>query len=51
LPSGLPFGLQITAEHYRDQALLDVAAIFEREHPWRRTAPGYETLDSVLDLV
>jgi Asp-tRNA(Asn)/Glu-tRNA(Gln) amidotransferase A subunit family amidase len=50
LPSGLPFGLQITAEHYRDQALLDVAAIFEREHPWRRTAPGYETLDSVLDL-
>ena len=51
LPSGLPFGLQITAEHYRDQALLDVAAIFEREYPWRRTAPGYETLDTELDLV
>jgi Asp-tRNA(Asn)/Glu-tRNA(Gln) amidotransferase A subunit family amidase len=50
LPSGLPFGLQITAEHYRDQALLDVASIFEREYPWRRTAPGYETLDSVLDV-
>jgi Asp-tRNA(Asn)/Glu-tRNA(Gln) amidotransferase A subunit family amidase len=51
LPSGLPFGLQITAERYRDQALLDVAAIFEREYPWRRTAPGYETLDAALDLV
>ena len=50
LPSGLPFGLQITAEHYRDEALLDVAAIFEREYPWRRTAPGYETLDTALDL-
>lgn len=51
LPSGLPFGLQITAEHYRDLALLDVAALFEREYPWRRTAPGYETLDTVLDVV
>jgi Asp-tRNA(Asn)/Glu-tRNA(Gln) amidotransferase A subunit family amidase len=51
LPSGLPFGLQITAEHYRDQALLDVAAIFEREYPWRRTAPGYETLDALVDLI
>jgi Asp-tRNA(Asn)/Glu-tRNA(Gln) amidotransferase A subunit family amidase len=50
LPSGLPFGLQITAEHYRDEALLDVAAIFEREYPWRRTAPGYEALDAALDL-
>jgi Asp-tRNA(Asn)/Glu-tRNA(Gln) amidotransferase A subunit family amidase len=51
LPSGLPFGLQITAEHYRDEALLDVAAIFEREYPWRRTAPGYEALDTVLDVL
>jgi Asp-tRNA(Asn)/Glu-tRNA(Gln) amidotransferase A subunit family amidase len=51
VPSGLPFGLQITAEHYRDEALLDVASIFEREYPWRRTAPGYETLDTVLDLI
>jgi Asp-tRNA(Asn)/Glu-tRNA(Gln) amidotransferase A subunit family amidase len=50
LPSGLPFGLQVTAEHYRDDALLDVAAIFEREYPWQRTAPGYEALDTVLDL-
>lgn len=51
LPSGLPFGLQVTAEHYRDEALLDVADIFEREYPWRRTAPGYETLDTALDLI
>jgi len=50
LPSGLPFGLQITAERYRDDALLDAADIFEREYPWERTAPGYETLDTVLDL-
>jgi Asp-tRNA(Asn)/Glu-tRNA(Gln) amidotransferase A subunit family amidase len=51
LPSGLPFGLQITAEHYRDDALLDVADIFEREYPWQRTAPGYDSLDTVLELV
>ncbi len=50
LPSGLPFGLQVTVEHYRDEALLDVADLFEREYPWRRSAPGYETLDAALDL-
>lgn len=50
LPSGLPFGLQVTLEHYRDEALLDVADIFEREYPWQRTAPGYETLEAALDL-
>jgi Asp-tRNA(Asn)/Glu-tRNA(Gln) amidotransferase A subunit family amidase len=50
LPSGLPFGLQVTLEHYRDEALLDVADLFEREYPWRRSAPGYETLDASVDL-
>ncbi|MGC2167955.1 MAG: amidase [Acidimicrobiales bacterium] len=50
LSSGLPFGLQITVEHYRDEALLDVADVFEREYPWRRTAPGYESLDVALGL-
>jgi Asp-tRNA(Asn)/Glu-tRNA(Gln) amidotransferase A subunit family amidase len=50
LPSGLPFGLQITVEHYRDEALLDIADVFEREYPWRPTAPGYESLDIALDL-
>jgi Asp-tRNA(Asn)/Glu-tRNA(Gln) amidotransferase A subunit family amidase len=51
LPSGLPFGLQATAERYHDERLLDVAAIFESEYPWRRTAPNYESLDALLDLV
>ena len=51
LPSGLPFGLQATAERYHDERLLDVAAIFESEYPWRRTAPNYDGLDALLDLV
>jgi amidase/aspartyl-tRNA(Asn)/glutamyl-tRNA(Gln) amidotransferase subunit A len=51
LPSGLPFGLQATAERYHDERLLDVAAIFEAEYPWRRTAPNYESLDAILDLI
>lgn len=50
LPSGLPFGLQVTAERYHDERLLDVATIFESEYPWRRTAPNYESLDAILDL-
>ena len=51
LPTGLPFGLQITAEHYHDYRLLDIAALMEAAYPWTRTAPGYESLDTVLDLV
>jgi amidase/aspartyl-tRNA(Asn)/glutamyl-tRNA(Gln) amidotransferase subunit A len=51
LPSGLPFGLQATAERYHDERLLDVAAIFESGYPWPRTAPNYESLDAILDLV
>jgi Asp-tRNA(Asn)/Glu-tRNA(Gln) amidotransferase A subunit family amidase len=47
--SGLPFGLQITAPHYHDRRLLDVAALVEAAHPWARTAPGYPGLDTVLD--
>jgi Asp-tRNA(Asn)/Glu-tRNA(Gln) amidotransferase A subunit family amidase len=50
LPSGLPFGLQITAEHYHDLRLVDIAAIVEASYPWPRTAPGYETLGTVLNL-
>jgi Asp-tRNA(Asn)/Glu-tRNA(Gln) amidotransferase A subunit family amidase len=50
LPSGLPFGLQVTAEHYHDYRLLDVATMMEAAYPWSRTAPGYEGLDTVLDL-
>ena len=49
--SGLPFGLQITAEHFHDYRLIDIAAVVERTYPWARTAPGYEALDVVLNLV
>ncbi len=50
LRSGLPFGLQVTVERYRDEALLDVADLFERSYPWARSAPGYEALDDALNL-
>ena len=49
LATGLPFGLQVTAPRYHDYWLLDLAASFEDAHPWRRTAPGYEPLSSILD--
>jgi Asp-tRNA(Asn)/Glu-tRNA(Gln) amidotransferase A subunit family amidase len=48
LPTGLPFGLQITAAHYDDYRLLDIADIMEAAYPWARTAPGYESLATVL---
>ena len=40
LPTGLPFGLQITAAHYGDYRLLDIADLMESAYPWARTAPG-----------
>jgi Asp-tRNA(Asn)/Glu-tRNA(Gln) amidotransferase A subunit family amidase len=46
--SKLPFGLQITAPHFHDYRLLDLAAIFEAAFPWPRTAPGYPGLDEIL---
>jgi Asp-tRNA(Asn)/Glu-tRNA(Gln) amidotransferase A subunit family amidase len=49
LVTGLPFGLQITAPHFHDYRLLDIAALVESAYPWARTAPGYEGLDTVLD--
>jgi len=51
LPSGVPFGLQITAPHYHDYRLVDIAALMESTYPWALTAPGYESLDKALDLV
>jgi Asp-tRNA(Asn)/Glu-tRNA(Gln) amidotransferase A subunit family amidase len=48
LPTGLPFGLQITAGHYHDYRLLDIAAVIEEAYPWARTAPDFEGLDSIL---
>jgi Asp-tRNA(Asn)/Glu-tRNA(Gln) amidotransferase A subunit family amidase len=48
LETGLPFGLQLTAAHYDDFRLLDIADVVEAAYPWPRTAPGYESLDTVL---
>jgi Asp-tRNA(Asn)/Glu-tRNA(Gln) amidotransferase A subunit family amidase len=50
LPVGLPFGLQVTAEHYHDLRLIDIARLMEESYPWARTAPGYETFGAVLNL-
>ena len=41
-PSGVPFGLQVTAPRFRDELLLDVARRWEQAQPWPLTAPGYE---------
>ena len=41
LPTGLPFGLQVTAPHFEDEWLLDIADHFETAYPWARLAPGY----------
>jgi Asp-tRNA(Asn)/Glu-tRNA(Gln) amidotransferase A subunit family amidase len=49
LGTGLPFGLQVTAAHYDDYRLLDIADLFQAAYPWPSTAPGYESLVSVLD--
>ena len=40
--SGAPHGLQITGPRWRDELLLDIAATWESQHPWPRTAPGYD---------
>jgi Asp-tRNA(Asn)/Glu-tRNA(Gln) amidotransferase A subunit family amidase len=41
-PSGVPFGLQVTAPRFRDDLLLDFARLWEQAQPWPLTAPGYE---------
>ena len=50
LSTGLPFGLQVTAPHYHDRALLALAAHVEAAYPWARSAPGYDTLADALGL-
>ncbi|MDE3044329.1 MAG: amidase [Acidobacteriota bacterium] len=49
LPSGLPFGLQVTAERGHDYRLLELARVMEETYPWARVAPGYAPLDAILD--
>jgi amidase/aspartyl-tRNA(Asn)/glutamyl-tRNA(Gln) amidotransferase subunit A len=46
LTNGLPFGLQVTARRWDDDLLVDIAAAWERAHPWPPVAPGYEPFDS-----
>jgi Asp-tRNA(Asn)/Glu-tRNA(Gln) amidotransferase A subunit family amidase len=40
LVDGLPVGLQVLAAHHREQALLDLALVAERELAWPKVAPG-----------
>lgn len=44
IPAGLlddlPVGLQVLAGHHREQLLLDLALVAEREMPWPLVAPG-----------
>jgi Asp-tRNA(Asn)/Glu-tRNA(Gln) amidotransferase A subunit family amidase len=39
--NGLPFGLEVTGPRWRDDLVLEFGAAWEREHPWRPTAPGH----------
>ena len=50
LPTGLPFGLQITAPHFFEAQLLDLADLWQEAFPWARCAPGYTPLDVALGL-
>jgi aspartyl-tRNA(Asn)/glutamyl-tRNA(Gln) amidotransferase subunit A len=40
LLEGLPVGLQVLAGHHREELLLDLALVAEREYPWPLVAPG-----------
>jgi Asp-tRNA(Asn)/Glu-tRNA(Gln) amidotransferase A subunit family amidase len=40
LVDGLPVGLQVLAGHHREQLLLDLALVAEREMAWPKVAPG-----------
>ena len=40
LVDGLPVGLQVLAGHHREQLLLELALIAEREIGWPKVAPG-----------
>jgi len=40
LVDGLPVGLQVLSGHHREQILLDLALVAEREWDWPKTAPG-----------
>jgi Asp-tRNA(Asn)/Glu-tRNA(Gln) amidotransferase A subunit family amidase len=37
---GLPVGMQVMARHHREDLLLDLALLVERQRPWPLVAPG-----------
>jgi Asp-tRNA(Asn)/Glu-tRNA(Gln) amidotransferase A subunit family amidase len=37
---GLPVGMQVMARHRREDLLLDLAGLAERNRPWPLTAPA-----------
>lgn len=49
LPTGLPFGIQITAPHFCDYDLLSIGQLIENAYPWSRVATGYTPLDEILN--
>jgi Asp-tRNA(Asn)/Glu-tRNA(Gln) amidotransferase A subunit family amidase len=40
LVDGLPVGLQVLAGHHREQLLLELGLVAERELGWPKVAPG-----------
>jgi Asp-tRNA(Asn)/Glu-tRNA(Gln) amidotransferase A subunit family amidase len=48
--NGVPFGLQIIAPRFMDGWLLELAARWEAQRPWARTAPGYDSFESAFGL-
>jgi Asp-tRNA(Asn)/Glu-tRNA(Gln) amidotransferase A subunit family amidase len=40
LVDGMPVGLQVLAGHHREQLLLELALVAEREMPWPPVVPG-----------
>ena len=46
--NGLPFGLQVTALHYQDNRLINIASKFQKAYPWKQLAPGYDGFEGML---
>jgi Asp-tRNA(Asn)/Glu-tRNA(Gln) amidotransferase A subunit family amidase len=49
LRNGLPFGFQVVAPHFRDQDLVQLASVWQRQFPWPLVADGYSEFSSYLD--
>lgn len=44
----LPFGLQVTAPHYQDNRLIQIASMFQEVYPWKQLAPGYRGFEGLI---